>query len=219
MDIAHERRPRRTLLVIIGAITRRSAPVLLATGTILVAIILVLGANTALRSDSVRYTIFFIPVFAAVAGWILTRFRITAWIALLLLPTMTATLLYKGTNQLELGTSARWNADADAVHDLLTHRGVEHAYGNYWLSYQLTAATEEDITVAALSGNRRYPLYEQEAAAEPTPTIIVDVGGVNDVTLSAGDGLPASERVVVGGIAVYFFTQPFDVYAQPWGLV
>lgn len=78
MDIAHERRPRRTLLIVIGAITRRSAPVLLATGTILVAIILVLGANTALRSDSVCYTIFFIPVFAAVAGWIFTRFRITA---------------------------------------------------------------------------------------------------------------------------------------------
>jgi hypothetical protein len=207
------------LLLIVGVLTRRMMPVALGIGTILLSVVLVLGANTALRSDSVRYTIFFVPAFAVAAGWLLSRVRITAWIALLVLPAMTASVVYDRSNQLELNTSARWSADAVSVGDLLIERGVEHAYGNYWLSYQLTAANEETITVAALSGNRRYPLYEDEAAAEPTTTIIVDAGGANDTLLTAGAGLPSAERVVVGGIAVYFFAQQFDVYAQPWALV
>ncbi|MCJ1699481.1 hypothetical protein [Rathayibacter festucae] len=204
-------------LVVLGAAFRRLAPVLVGSGTVLVCAVLVLGAGVDLRYDSVRYSVFLMPAFALAAAWSLSRVRPLALAVVLVASALTFSGVWDRSDGFRQNTADRFDSGYRAVVDLLGSRGVEHAWGDYWLSYAMTASTNEDVTVAALVV-RRYPEYDALAQGEGPPVIIVTTGDYNDQELRTSTLLPSHERVVLGRYTVYFYEQPFSVTSQVWGL-
>ncbi|KQP97595.1 MULTISPECIES: hypothetical protein [unclassified Rathayibacter] len=205
------------VLLIVGLAVRRAGLVLLAVGAVLVVVVLVYGAGLDLAPDSVRYSAFLAPALAASLAWLVSRWRPLAVAAVIGAVAVTSWAVGDKSAHFTVDTSARFDPAFAPVVSLLEARGDEHVYGNYWLSATLTASTDEDITVAALT-IRRYPPYEELAASDGPPVLVVDTGAFNDVELQTSTALPPRERVELGRYTVYFFTTGFDVYAEPWGL-
>lgn len=204
-------------LLVVAAAVRRIAFLLVGSGTVLVVAVLVIGAGLDLGPDSVRYTVFLLPAFALAGGWIVSRWTPVAALAVLIAAILTTSGVWDRSDHFRVDTSGRFDPGFAPVAELLERRGADHVYGNYWLSYSLTAETEEEVTVAALVV-RRYPAYEELAEKAGPPVIVVNTGQFNDQELRTSTVLPARERVELGGYTVYFFEAAFDVYAQPWGL-
>lgn len=204
-------------LIVVGAVVRRVAMVLVGAGTILVVAVLIIGAGLDLGPDSVRYAVFLLPAFALAGGWLVSRWAPVAVVAVLIAAAVTTSGVWDRSDHFRIDTSARFDPGFVPVAEFLERRGVDHAYGNYWLSYALSAATNEDLTVAALVV-RRYAPYETEAEAEGPPVVIVNTGGFNDQELRTSTVLPAHERVELGGYSVYLYEEQWDVFDQPWGL-
>lgn len=204
-------------LLVLGILVTRIAFVLVGAGTVLVVAVLVLGAGLDLGPDSVRYGVFLLPALALAGAWLVSRWTPTALVAVLIAAAVTASGVWDRTDHFRSDTSARFDPGFAPVAELLESRGADHVYGNYWLSYALTASTNEEVTVAALV-TRRYAEYETLAEAEGAPVIVVNTGQFNDQELRTSTVLPAYDRVELGGYTVYFYDEPFDVYSQPWGL-
>lgn len=204
-------------LVVFGAILRRPAFLLVGVGTVLVTAVLVVGAGLDLREDSVRYTVYLLPALALAIGWIVARWTPVAVVTALIAVAVTVSGVWDRSDHFRVDTSARFDPRFSAVAELLESRGVDHVYGSYWLSFALTASTNEEVTVAPVVV-RRYPPYEALAEAEGDPVIVVDARQYNDQELQTSTTLPAHTRVELDGYAVYFYEAPFDVFALPWGL-
>ncbi|PPF15721.1 hypothetical protein C5C04_02285 [Rathayibacter rathayi] len=138
-----------TGLLVVGIGRRRLAAVLIGAGTILLSALIIVGAGLDLRSDSVRYVVFLLPALSAAGGWLFSRWRPAAIAAVLLATALTASGVWVRSEGFRLDTSERFDDHYTPVVTLLERRGVEHVYGDYWLSYALTASTDEEITVAA----------------------------------------------------------------------
>ncbi|PTL73342.1 hypothetical protein C1I63_11100 [Rathayibacter caricis DSM 15933] len=203
--------------LIAGLIVRKAGLVLVSVGSVLVVTVLVYGAGLDLAPDSVRYSAFLAPGLAASLGWLVSRWRPLAVAAVIGAVAFTSIGVWDRSDRFTIDTSARFDPALRPVAELLGARGEDHVYGNYWLSATLTASTDEEITVAPLV-NRRYPPYEDLAASEDAPVIVVDTGRFNDVELDTSTVLPPRERVELGRYTVYFFSDGFDVFDQPWGL-
>ncbi|SMH33312.1 hypothetical protein SAMN06295885_0845 [Rathayibacter oskolensis] len=204
-------------LLVLGVAVRRVAFLLVGAGTILVVAVLVIGAGLDLGPDSVRYGVFLLPAFALAGAWLVSRWTPVAVVAVLIAAAVTTSGVWDRSDHFRVDTANRFDGGFVPVAELLESRGADHVYGNYWLSYALTASTNEEVTVAALV-TRRYPGYETLAAEAGAPVIVVNTGQYNDEELRTSTVLPAHERVELGGYTVYFYEEPFDVYAQPWGL-
>jgi hypothetical protein len=204
-------------LVVLGAVLRRPAFLLVGVGTVLVLAVLIVGAGLDLRDDSVRYAVYLLPALVLAIGWIVARWTPVAVVTVLIAASITVSGVWDRSDHFRQDTSGRFDARYASVAELLESRGTEHVYGSYWLSFALTASTNEEVTVAPLVV-RRYPPYETLAEAEGNPVIVVQIGQYNDQELQTSTTLPAHERVEVDGYAVYFYDAPFDVFAQPWGL-
>ncbi|MCJ1672744.1 glycosyltransferase family 39 protein [Rathayibacter sp. VKM Ac-2929] len=204
-------------LVLVGAVRRRLAPVLVGTGTLLLCAVLILGAGLDLDYDSVRYSVFLMPAFALAGAWLLARWRPVALVAVLVAAALTVSGVWDRSEGFRSDTSNRFDGGYRAVVELLERRGAEHVWGDYWLSYAMTASTNEEVTVAALV-TRRYPGYDALAQADGPPVIVVTTGDYNDQELRTSTLLPPHERIVRGGYTVYFYDEPFAVTSQPWSL-
>ncbi|GGF14143.1 ArnT family glycosyltransferase [Subtercola lobariae] len=203
------------------AIRRRSAWLaVLVIGSVLVVIIVSIGAGVLLSRYDVRYAVFVMPTFAIAVAWIVTRVRFLGAVAMIvaaLLTVVQTTLIYPN---LAVDTSSRYIVgDIAGLGDYLEENHITAAWGDYWISYAVSAETNEAAEVAAVSAVRRYEPYEIKASAQPRVYVIVEAGNVNDTMLQSKlPELTGSERTEVDGYAVYSFAQPFDVDDYQWAL-
>lgn len=205
-------------LLVLGVVLRRAAYALVGAGTVLVIAVLVVGAGLDLAADSVRYVVFLLPALALAGAWLVSRWTPVAVVTVLIAAAITVSGVADRSDRFRLDTSDRFDPGLASVARLLESRGADHVYGNYWLSFTLTASTEEEVTVAPLVV-RRYPGYETLAEEEGAPVIVVHAGEYNDQELLTSTVLPPRERIERGDYAVYFFEEPFDVFeSEPWGL-
>ncbi|KQQ10512.1 hypothetical protein [Rathayibacter sp. Leaf296] len=202
---------------LVGAIRRRGGVVMLAVATVLVVGVLVYGSGVELQADSRRYAVFLAPALAAALGWAVSWFRPAAWVAMLAAPAITVALVVQATGGFQW-QSSRFDPRLTEVGTALQERGLEHVYASYWISYALSAATEEDVTAAALV-NRRYTAYETAAAEADPLAFVVNADQANDVLLAGLAEQYGGSRSELDGYAIWTFTTPFDVYAQGWQIV
>lgn len=186
---------------------------LVLTSTLLVHVVLSFGSGTVLASDSVRYSVFYLPLVAVATAFWIQPWRVAGWIAGAAAVVMT--LAHMGWAVSTAGsTPQRFDPGYEAVVEFLDAEGIDAAYGSYWLAYSLTASVDERVTIAALVP-RRYEPYEQAAESENRTAVVVYSGNRNDELLSSYPGLPSSMRTQFGGYAVHVFNERIDPYELP----
>ncbi|CAN5127392.1 hypothetical protein BH09ACT6_BH09ACT6_24500 [soil metagenome] len=209
-------------LLVFLAIRRKNAWLAcLVAGAILVVFIVSVGAGVVLSRDDVRYAVFVMPALAIATAWIITRVRFLGIAAMILAAVLTVGQVEQVFGDLSVNTSGRYIVgDIEGLGDYLEQNHITTAYADYWISYSVTAATNEKVTVAALSAERRYAPYELEAAARNPVVVIVLAGNDNDTMLQADpiSSAPGTTRVEVDGYAIYSFAQPIDVFDFTWAL-
>lgn len=193
-------------------VTRNAGATVIAVGMVLVIIVLVSGSGVRLAEDSVRYSAFLIPGLSFTVAWLLAG---RVWLSTLtagaaVAVTMVSVLV--AGDGFAPGARTPFQPELAAVGEYLEGRDIDAAYGSYWISYSLSAVTDERLTVASL-GPRRYERYETVAAEQDLMAVVVFIGADNDTLLTNDPALPAHERVELGGLAVLIFDQWFDIYS------
>ncbi|QWT25029.1 glycosyltransferase family 39 protein [Subtercola sp. PAMC28395] len=212
------------LFVLLTVLAIRQRNVWLASlvgGSVLVICIISVGAGTLLTNQHGRYAVFVMPTLAIAAAWIVTRVRFLGIVAMVV-----AALLTVGqtravfSDHLSPGRQSYILGDIPALGDYLIANRITHAFGDYWISYSVTAETEERSQVATLSGPLRYPPYAVTAGAQDPVVVIFLKGEANDLMVQAGPlgSAPGTTRTVVADYAVYTFAQPINVFDTPWAL-
>jgi hypothetical protein len=86
-------------------------------------------------------------------------------------------------------------------------------WADYWISYLLSAATNERVTAAAIAPPvyRRQPSYEAAARRPRRTTVVLFAGKDNDETLRTQPSLPPYRRAVVGPYAVWSFNGRVEI--------
>jgi hypothetical protein len=203
-----------TALLFFGVRRRNLGAILIGSGSVLVIIVLVLGSGLRLARDSARYSSFLLPGLAFAIAWLVTRYSRLQWLALLVAPAVTLGLVAQESQSFRFSTEARFDPALMKVAGKLESNGISAAYGDYWMSYAASAATDEKITVAALRP-RRYRGYEEAAARSSPMAIIVFADRENDKMLQSRRGVPRFTRSVIGRYAVYLFDRWFDPFTLP----
>ncbi|QWT25030.1 glycosyltransferase family 39 protein [Subtercola sp. PAMC28395] len=209
-------------LLAVLAVRRRNAWLFcLVAGALLVVCVVTVGAGVVLSTVDVRYAIFVMPALAIAAAWIITRVRFLGIAAMI----VAALLTFGQVKQLfgDLSTTAGSQyivGDIRGLGDYLEQQNITHAFGDYWVSYAVSAETNERAQVASLSGELRYAPYAVAAAAQDPVVVIVLKGNDNDTMLQSKPiaTAPGTTRTEVAGYAVYRFTQPIDVFDFTWAL-
>lgn len=192
-------------------VTRNPGAIVVAVGLILVIGVLVAGSGVRLAEDSVRYSAFLIPGLSFAVAWLLVdRVRLSAAAAGSAVAVTIVTVLVAG-NGFAPAPRTPFSAELTAVGEYLDDRGIDAVYGSYWISYSLSAVTEEQVTVASL-GPRRYEAYETAAEGHVPMAVVVFAGADNDTLLTTDPSLPGHDRTEFGGLAVLIFDEWFDVY-------
>jgi hypothetical protein len=194
-----------------SVITRNSAAIVVTVGMVFVIGVLIVGSGVRLAEDSVRYSAFLIPGLSFAVAWLLVeRVRISAVAAGAAVAVTMVTVLVVG-NGLAPAAQTPFSTELTAVGEYLESRGINAVYGSYWISYSLSAVTDERVTVASL-GPRRYERYEAVAAEREPMSVVVFVSADNDTVLTNDSSLPSHDRAEFGGFAVLTFDEWFDIY-------
>ncbi len=203
-----------SLLVILVAIAireRNEWVTVLVVSTILSIILIVVASGLLLTLASARYSLYLLPLVSVALAWIFAKFRPIGYLAMGVIPIITSCLLLPGTGYFTMDTSNRYGSGTGQVEAYLGKHKVAAAYGDYWLAYNLSAKTQEEITMAALEP-RRYTPYEGNAEGKVPMAIVVYVDRNNDRILARTTSLPKHKRQVVGGYAIYIFDKWFNPY-------
>jgi hypothetical protein len=191
----------------------------LLVGTGAVVVVVVLGTGMILAPDSLRYAIFVLPALSIALGWLVSRLPLFSLAAMVLAVLLSALQTHTLFPDLRFDRSTSYVVgNISALGDYLEAENITAAYADYWVSYAVTAETDEKVTVAPISGLRRYAPYEAEAAEEPVARVIVLRDNANDKALNGNASMPPSTRTEVGDYAIYTYQQPFDPYRYPWEL-
>lgn len=189
----------------VGLIRRRWAWPLLMVSLALVTVAVVVGSGTELLLDSYRYAVYLFPFLAIAAGWVLTLWRRGVLVGLVVAVAVTVVTSKPVIDQTRPINGAientRWGPDAIAVADYLRSQHATAAFGDYWLSYRLTASQQESIRVTGLNPNLN-PDYTAAATAARPGFVVVAATGDNN-TLIESLKIPGATRTVVAGWAVY----------------
>jgi hypothetical protein len=198
---------------------RNLGAILVGLSSVLLIVVLVLGSGSGARlaADSVRYSSFLLPGLTFAAAWWATRFNWALWVIMAVAPLVTLGLVAQESEFFTFSTEARFDPALMRVAGHLESKGISAAYGDYWLAYAMSAATDEKLTVAALVP-RRYLGYEEAAAGSSLMSIVVFADRENDALLQTRLGLPQFTRSVIGGYAIYEFAEWFDPFTLPLNL-
>ncbi|GAA0999353.1 ArnT family glycosyltransferase [Subtercola frigoramans] len=209
-------------LVTYLAIRRRNAWLAcLVAGSVLVVVVVTVGAGVVLSRDDVRYAVFVLPTLTIALAWIVTRVRFLGIAAMILAALLTFGQVRQLFGDLGVNTSSQYIVgDIRGLGDYLEQENITHAFGDYWVSYSVSAETDERAQVAALSGELRYEPYADAAAAQDPVVVIVLQGNDNDRMLQADPiaTAPGTTRTEVAGYAIYRFAQPVNVFDFSWAL-
>jgi hypothetical protein len=201
-------------LLYFGLRQRNLGAMLVGLSSVFLIIVLVLGSGVRLAGDSVRYSSFLLPGLAFAVAWWATRHNWAQWVIISVALLVTLGQVAQASEFFTLSTGSRFDPALMEVAGELESKGISAAYGDYWLAYATSAATNERLTVAALAP-RRYLGYEEAAAASSPMTIVVYADRENDVLLQTRAGLPHFARSVIAGYAVYEFDKWFDPFTLP----
>lgn len=205
-------------LLVYRAVTRRNAgAIIMATGTLLVIFVLVLGSGVRLGAESVRYAVFLIPGLSMSIAWVASRWRITAIIVPVLAVIITTAMVFDRQEGFRLSAPTPFSAEIEAVDRFFDDQGVDAAYGSYWIAYAVSAESDEDPTVASFLP-RRYEPYELDATGVSPMGVVVFAGDYNDEVLAARAPVEPRGRTLIGPYAVYIFDTWFDPYTLKLGL-
>lgn len=211
-----------------GIRNRDTAVFCVGASTILLIASLIFGAGTRLAGDSARYVVFLLPGFSFAAALLFSRLR-RGWLmpvvaAIAIAATVTSLGFHGGFQRAKIAPFDTPNAkriggdpDLALVADYLTENNIQHAYGSYWLAYNITAMTNEKITVAPTAISRYAP-YVTAAATQQPMAVIVYTGMATDALLRSQPGLPPATTRVLGGYTVFIYQERFDIYSLPVGL-
>ncbi len=198
------------LLGLAFALYRRNATiVVLCLSGLLVPLIVVVSRSPVVPGAG-RYATFLIPAAAGILAWSLSRVRIVALVLVLLVSWWTITTLWNASDGLARVADPSIGTPIATLGMRLEQSGRSAVWSDYWISYLLSAATEERVVAAAL-GFRREPSYEKAAMRPRQTTVVLFAGGANDRTLARVPGLPTHARTRVGPFAVWVFATRVDV--------
>jgi hypothetical protein len=152
-----------------------------------------------------------LPFNSIALAWLVSRSKPVAYIAMGIIPVITLYGLLSATGYLTMDTANRYGAGTRQVENYLLSHKVHAAYGVYWLAYNLSADTQETMTMAALEP-RRYAPYEKTAEGKLPMAIVVYADQKDDRLLAETTSLPTHQRHVISGYAVYIFDKWFDPY-------
>jgi hypothetical protein len=202
------------VMLAIIAIRRRNRWVSgLVVSTLLSIFIVVFGSGILLRADSARYVYYLLPAMATALAWLFSRSRTMGYIAMGAIPIITLYSLLPATADFTMSTANRYGSGTSQVERYLLSHKVHAAYGTYWLAYNLSAKTEENITMAALEP-RRYAPYEENARGKVPMAIVIAADSQSDRLLAENASLPTHERHTVSGYAIYIFDKWFNPYQK-----
>ena len=198
-----------TVGVIFAAWKRNAAMLLLGlSGLLLPAAVAASGVTVA--PASVRYATLMVPAVLGILAWALNRRGLVILLLLgCLLPVWTAATLWNETDGLRPVADPEVGAPVALLGRYLEREDRRAVWGDYWVSYLLSAATQERVAAAAL-GVRRYFPYEDLAMVPRRTAVVLFAGGANDQTLSREPNLPSHTRTLVGPYAVWDFAARFE---------
>lgn len=147
-----------------------------------------------------------LPLLPFLALWAVRWLRTTAQAALAVavLALYSAAGLWQAVGGPSAPGSVLHNRSYALLAQDLTAHGRTAVLADYWISYRLTAETDERIVAEPPSLPRR-PAYYRAALSAPQTTAVVFADQATDVSLAqrfAGD--PGVQRVVVAQFAVYY---------------
>ena len=157
-----------------------------------------------------RYATFLVPSIAAIVGWAFKRLWLAGAVTILLAATWTTATVWDASNGL---ASVRHPAVGEPIATLarrLEHMHRTDVWADYWISYLLSAASQERILAADLS-LRREESYLNSARNAARTTVVVFPDGENQQTLRALPHLPPHKAVPVGPYVVWAFSTHVDV--------
>jgi hypothetical protein len=192
------------------ALWRRNPTILvLGLSALLLPAIIVASAEQVVPAAS-RYTAYLVPALAAVVAWALSRVPLVGVLPVLLVSSWTITTVWNSTNGLAAVTDPAVGRPVAALAARLERMGRTAVWADYWISYLLSAASQERVVAADLSP-RREESYSVRAAQAPQTTVVLYPGMTNEQTLRALPGLPRHTRTLVGPFVVWAFDTRVDV--------
>ena len=174
--------------------------------------VVVAASGVLIVPEAARYATFGVPAVAGVLGWAASRVRAVGVLAILLVTSWTVITIWHSTNGLRPVNDPIFGVETLELGKYLEKEGRTAVWADYWVSYLLTAATEERVTAAALAPPvyRREPSYEADAMRPQQTTVVLFAEEANDLTLNSQTGLPPYERTLVGPFAVWVFARRMD---------
>jgi hypothetical protein len=200
-----------TFVIGTGAALRRKNPTMAALAASgLLASAIIVSSGVAIAPSQARYTAYLVPSLAALAAWSLSRVRLAALGAVVLLSTWTIATVWNSSNGLAAVPQPAIGRPITALAAHLERQGRTDVWADYWIAYMLSAATQERIIAGDLSP-RREESYLIRAAEAPKTTVVLFPGRENEQTLRALPGLPPHKRTLVGPYAVWTFDERVDI--------
>ena len=146
-----------------------------------------------------RYATFTPPAVAGVLGWAMSRHRALAALSVAVISLWTVTTIWRTTNGLHPIADPTFGTEVKQLGNGLEHDGRSSLWADYWISYLLSAATQERVTAAALAPPvyRRERSYELAALRPRQTTVVLFAGRDNDRILGRQPGLPPFRRTLL----------------------
>lgn len=152
-----------------------------------------------------RYATF---VVAAVIGVLACGLKVSrlALVGLAVLPVWTTITLWHQTSAFRPVKHAAFGPDVATLGQYLERHGHREVWADYWISYLLSAATNERVVAAAI-GVQRQKEYETTAMSPRRTTVVLFAGKANDLALAGNHMLPPHTRTQVGPYAIWLFSR------------
>jgi hypothetical protein len=199
------------LVATAAALRRRNTTMLLLGVSGLLAATAIVVSRVPIDPTQPRYAAYLLPPLAAFLAWGLSRMRLAAAAAaVILVSSWTIATTWNSTNGLAAVPEPAIGKPITTLAAHLERLGRTDVWADYWIAYMLSAATQERIVAGDLSP-RREESYLIRAAQAPKTTVVLYPGRENEQTLRALPGLPPHTRRLVGAFAVWTFDRRVDV--------
>jgi hypothetical protein len=195
------------------ALWRRNTAIAMLCVSALLVPAVVAASNVSVDPSAGRYATLMVPALTGVLAWALARTRIVAATVVALAMLWTVTTLWRASDGLSPVAHPTVSTQISQLASYLEGNGQDAVWADYWVSYLLSAATQERIIAAAVAPQvfRREPSYETAAMRPSHTAIVLFAGQANDRTLLGEPRLPRHERRSVGPFAVWVYDGRVDV--------
>jgi hypothetical protein len=180
--------------------------------------VVVASASYGAGIDNFRYAAFLLPWGAFILASLVSKWRWSGIAASILSIGVTVGFSVASYDYAGRDGNPGYGPGISAVVNYLESQGDGHVFGDYWLSYRITAASDEKITVAPLQpvAFRRYQRYEDEAVAARPTVVVLYPHNQNEKTLRAMKDVQWKKRVI-GGYVILTANHPVNLLTEPLG--